>query len=221
MIKRIFFDQDGTLRESAPGIKHSARKTLEARKRKRIPYEKLDFIIGPPLLDCFRRCGVPEERLNEAASLYRHFYGEEGGKYEASLYPGILDLLKKLKEDGNHLYIATSKEAFLAKDIAKHFGFAPYFDDIFGASLDGTCAKKKDILAKGLSLTDSSLPAVRIGDTYLDREGAKANSILGIGVDWGYGDKEKRKECGAWKICSSGKELGDVLSDRTPSDFTE
>ena len=70
MKKRIFFDQDGTLVESGPGIKHSARKTLEKRKLPVIPYEELDFFVGPPLRDCFRLCHVPEERIEEACLIF-------------------------------------------------------------------------------------------------------------------------------------------------------
>ena len=162
MKKRIFFDQDGTLVESGPGIKHSARKTLEKRKLPVIPYEELDFFVGPPLRDCFRLCHVPEERIEEACLIYRHFYNEEGGKYDANVYPGIMELLSKLKSGGNLLYIATSKADVLAKDIGKHFGFDKYFDGFFGACLDGSRALKKDILHQGLISTDSSLPAVVI-----------------------------------------------------------
>ena len=219
MKKRIFFDQDGTLVESGPGIKHCARKTLEKRKLPVIPYEELDFFVGPPLRDCFRLCHVPEERIEEACLIYRHFYNEEGGKYDANVYPGIMELLSKLKSEGNLLYIATSKADVLAKDIGKHFGFDKYFDGFFGACLDGSRALKKDILHQGLVSTDSSLPAVRIGDTYLDMVGANENKIPSFGVVWGYGDKKKRLECGAQKICTSCSELLDALENRTVSDF--
>ncbi len=219
MKKRIFFDQDGTLVESGPGIKHCARKTLEKRKLPVVPYEELDFFVGPPLRDCFRLCRVPEERIEEACQLYRHFYGDEGGKYDANVYPGIVELLDKLKKEGNLLFIATSKAGVLAKDIVEHFGFDKYFDGFFGASLDGSHALKKDILHQGLVSTDPALPAVRIGDTYLDIVGANENKIPSFGVVWGYGDKQKRMECGAKKVCASCAELYDSLEKRTASDF--
>ena len=219
MKKRIFFDQDGTLIESGPGIKHCARKTLEKRRLPLIPYEELDFFVGPPLRDCFRRCKVPEERIEEAVSDYREFYGTGNGKYDAKVFPGIFELLKKLKEEGNELYVATSKADVLAKDIATHFGFDGYFKQFFGASLDGSHALKQDILHRGLISTDASLPAVRIGDTYLDIEGANYNHIPSIGVSWGYGDNQKRGDAGALKVCVSTNELLSFLNQRKASNF--
>ena len=187
-MQNILFDLDGTLIDSAPGIKHSAIKTLKEMKLPLIPYEDLDFFIGPPLSDCFRLCNVPEDRILEAISVFRKFY-EQGEQLNCSFYPGIKECLISLKKRGYHLFVCTSKAEYFAVNILENFGFASYFDHIYGSSLDSSLSLKKDIIA--LCLSRHGKEALMVGDTYLDIIGANENHIPSIGVTWGYGEKEK------------------------------
>lgn len=184
----LLFDMDGTLNDSAPGMKHCAMQTLEDMHLPIIPYEKLNFFIGPPLRDCFRLCHVPEERIEEAVKIYRSYY-EKTGKYEGYVYPGIPELLNTLKEEGYPLFICTSKADFLATDIAEHFQYRNNFKGIYGAKMDGSLAEKKDIIHACIS-NNPTKHFIMIGDTYLDILGANENHIDSIGVSWGYGDKK-------------------------------
>lgn len=188
----ILFDQDGTLLDSGPGIKHCAIKTLETMFLPMKRYEDMDYFIGPPLKDCFRLSGVPEERLDEAIEIYREYY-QKGGMYDASIYTGITDLLQKLNELGYDTHVCTSKAQVLASEILHHFNLDIYFKKIYGASLDGTHALKKDIIARCLK-ENNIKEAVMIGDTYLDLEGANNNHIHSIGVIYGYGNKEEMEK---------------------------
>ena len=200
----ILFDLDGTLNDSGPGIKNSAIKTLIEMKLKPIPYEKLNFFIGPPLRDCFRMCSVPEDRIEESVPIFRKYY-EAGGKYEANIYNGIEEMLSKLNNDGYKLFVCTSKAQFLAKDIISHFKLDKYFKGIYGALMDGSLALKKDIIAK--CLEENGHDAIMVGDTYLDINGANANNLRSIGVTYGYGDNDKLIEYKATVIVDTPSEI--------------
>jgi len=39
-----------------------------------------------------------------------------------------------------------------------------------------------------------------IGDRHFDIDGAVANGVRGIGVLWGFGDREELEKAGAWKV---------------------
>ncbi|HET9033136.1 MAG TPA: HAD hydrolase-like protein [Dokdonella sp.] len=54
---------------------------------------------------------------------------------------------------------------------------------------------------------------VMIGDRRFDIEGARANSVRGIGVLWGFGSAGELREAGADRIVASPAELGECLVD--------
>ncbi len=188
--KVILFDQDGTLLDSAPGIKECAQETLRMLSYP-VPEKKdLNYFIGPPLRDCFRLSNVKEEDLEKAVALYREFY-EKDGKYNASVYPSVLEGLQSLTRTGYRLFVCTSKNGDLAKDILEKFGLSLYFEKTFGSSSDGVGARKGEIIHRCLSYINEGADVLMIGDTHLDAEGANQNNIPCLLVNFGYGDKAK------------------------------
>lgn len=207
----VLFDQDGTLLDSAPGIKQCAIETLEMMGIPSKPYQELDYFIGPPLRDCFRLSSVPEDRIDEAVDMFRKLYKEKGA-FNATVYPHIPELLKKLKEAGYKVFVCTSKGMPVAVDILTHFSLISLFDGVYGATLDGKVTKKKDIIARCLNENKPDL-AFMVGDTYLDVEGANANGIKTIGVSYGYGDKKKMKGEGAAAFIDDPLELIEIIQN--------
>lgn len=193
MAKAILFDQDGTLLDSAPGIKSCARFTLKKLGYPVIPEKDLDFFIGPPLGDCFRLCGVKEDDIQKAVDTYRLQY-QTNGKYLARLYPNVESVLKSLKGKGHRLYVCTCKGRSLAIDILKHFGLFAYFDGVYGARKDGRKSTKGEIISDCLRENAIEKDAIMVGDTELDAQGAKDNKIPCLIFEPGYGDKKKIRE---------------------------
>ena len=112
----IFFDLDGTLTDSAPGIIHSVQYAL---KKYGIEAEENDLrsFIGPPLVHSFQeRFGFDHDKALEAVAYYREYF-TAGGMFENSVYPGVEEMLQKLKEEGLMLAVATSKPEFFSKQI--------------------------------------------------------------------------------------------------------
>ena len=104
--------------------------------------------------------------------------------------------------------IVTSKPTPEAKEIAKHFGLAPYFEDIFGSSLDGKHESKELIIQDALvRFPLSQYRPLMIGDTPFDMIGAEKSGIQGIEVSWGYGDKEALKEVPHLFLATSPSDL--------------
>lgn len=202
----VFFDLDGTLTESGPGIIRSFRYAFEKMNMELSADADLSVIIGPPLSGSFERFGVPSERTEEAIRKYRERYMTVG-KYENEPYEGVRELLKKLKEAGLKLYVATSKPEILAVDILEHFGLAQYFDEIAGATLDGSRGTKEQVIRWLIEKADLCETAVMVGDTEYDITGAKQTGIGAIGVTWGYGTSESMEKAGADGLASDMDEL--------------
>ncbi len=142
----------------------------------------------------------------EAVEVYRSRYVPIG-MFENKLYPGIEELLRTLRAEGNILCIATSKPEGMAITILEHFGLAKYFHYICGATLDHSRDTKEQVISHLLTQCKSEYPWVMVGDTAFDVIGATAHGIPAIGVAWGYGDVEEMKQAGAAAIAYSAEEL--------------
>ena len=197
----IFFDLDGTLTDSGPGILNCVEPAL-AHFGIQVPdREALRVFIGPPLRESFARFGVPADRLEEAI-----------GKFENSPYPGIESLLQQLKEEGFALFVATSKPQVTATEILEHFNLARYFDSICGASLDAGRESKEDVITYLLAQIGTPDQVTMVGDTAYDVVGARAHGIDTIGVTWGYGTREDMAAAGAVALAETPQELHRLLT---------
>ena len=211
MGKTILFDLDGTLTDSGEGIMNCAALALAHFGIPVPEREALRVFVGPPLDKTFREFGVPADKTNEAIAVYRSRYVPIG-KWENHPYPGVEEMLQKLKSQGHRLFVATSKPEEMSKEILTKFGLADYFEMICGATLDGSRGKKEDVIAYLLSLTQGTGEAVMVGDTTYDVIGAAHHGIPTIGVAWGYGKVEDMKAAGAAGIAETMEELFDLLN---------
>lgn len=212
--KAILFDLDGTLTDSGEGIINCAILALEYFGLPIPDRETLRVFVGPPLRDTFYKFGVAEEDLDKAVEVYRSRYIPIG-KYENHPYPGIKQMLAKLKSDGHQLYVATSKPEEMSKDILNKFDLAQYFDIVCGATLDGSRDSKADVIAYLLERSGGVNNAIMVGDTVFDIVGAAAHGIPAIGVSWGYGSVQEMECAGAVSIAHTMDELYEQINKCT------
>lgn len=209
--KTILFDLDGTLTDSGEGIINCAALALRHFNLPVPDRETMRVFVGPPLHESFIRFGVPEDQTEEAIRIYRSRYIPIG-KFENTPYPGIADLLQKLKDQGHRLYVATSKPEQMSIEILEHFGLAKYFTLICGASLDLSRNSKDAVIAYLLQQAETNGEIIMVGDTAYDVLGAKMHGIPTIGVSWGYGKVEDMEKAGAAAIVHTMQELFDALN---------
>ena len=210
MPKSILFDLDGTLTDSGEGIMNCARLALEHFGISVPDRDSLRVFIGPPLQETFLKFGVPEEQVDEAIRIYRSRYIPIG-KFENTPYPGIRELLEKLRAQGHRLYVATSKPENMSVEILEHFDLAKYFDHICGASLDRSRSSKDAVIAYLLEQYGKDEEMIMVGDTVFDILGAAAHAIPAVGVTWGYGSPEEMIKAGAAAIAPTMDALLRIL----------
>lgn len=207
----LLFDLDGTLTDSAPGIIASARYALSTLGVSEP--ENIMRFVGPPLYVSFSEyCGLDEEHTREAIRLYRERYSVTG-LFENSVYPGIPEMLTRLKDGGRRLFVATSKPETFAVRILDRFGLSDFFELIGGADLEGSRDEKNKVIEYVLEraeVTDRSR-AVMIGDRSHDIIGAKQCGITSMGVLWGYGSPGELAEHGADLTAADPSEAADIL----------
>lgn len=211
-MKYLLFDLDGTITDPALGITNSVKYALKHYGIKE-EYENLLKFIGPPLFDSFKNFyHFNDEKANEAIKIYREYFSEKG-LYENKVYPGMKELLKKLKEEGYTLIVATSKAELFAKKIMEHFELDSYFDAICGASMDQSRNKKADVIAYALDRYPNIdlNEAIMIGDRLHDIEGAHERGLKAIGVLYGYGSQEEMETYKADYIVKNLDELYQLI----------
>ena len=216
-MKHIIFDLDGTLTDSGEGIINSVLYAYEKMGLPAPPESKHREFVGPPLSESFAAHGVPADRIDEAIKTYRERYVGGGGKYENMVYPGIPELLEKLRAAGCALYVGTSKPEPVSNDILKKFDLHKYFDIIAGATEDLTRETKTQVLeylVEQIETKDKDDELIMVGDTKYDVLGATDLSIPCIGVAWGYGKPEDMQSAGAAGIAKDTEELFAMLTKK-------
>ena len=209
--KAIFFDLDGTLTDSGEGIMNCATLGLQHFGIPVPAREKMRVFVGPPLDQTFIKFGVPADKTDEAIEVFRSRY-RTIGKYENFPYPGIREALQTLKDQGHRLFVATSKPEILANEVLAHFDLTKYFEQIAGATLDGSRSHKADVITYLLGLTGDVGQTLMVGDTAYDVIGAAAHGIPTVGVSWGYGEVKDMEEAGAIAIANTMEEMVELLN---------
>jgi phosphoglycolate phosphatase-like HAD superfamily hydrolase len=182
----VIFDLDGTLTDSAQGIVSSFRHALGEVGAGVPDGDLASRVVGPPMHHTLSEMGLGE-LAGVAIAAYRADYTTRGWAMNKP-FDGIPALLADLRAAGVRLAVATSKAEPTAQRILAHFGLDEHFEVVAGASVDGSRARKADVVAHALARL-APLPerVLMVGDRSHDVEGAAEHGIDTVVVGWGYG----------------------------------
>ncbi len=207
----LLFDLDGTLTDSTDGIVRCLEYALE-RMGFDIPEDKNKF-LGPPLYRSFAEfCGMNEEQVNEAVRIFRERYSTVG-LFENRVYEGVPEMLKRLRDGGKRIMVATSKPEVYAVRIFDRFGLSQFFEIVGGANINGTRNDKDEVIEYVLEkagISDRS-SVLMIGDRRQDVIGAHKTGLKCMGILWGFGSIEELTEAGADFIAETPEKAADML----------
>ena len=216
MKKYLLFDLDGTLTDPKIGITTCVQYALRHFGIEEPDLDKLEGFIGPPLADSFQQFyGFNEKQAKEAIQAYRERFNTVG-LYENEIYPGIPEMLARLKNAGKKLAVASSKPTVYVQKILQHFGIEQYFDVIVGSELDGTRSQKEEVIKEALRQLYQGEKiendkAVMIGDRKFDIQGAKEFGLISVGVSFGYASPGELEQADADYIADTVAELEELL----------
>ena len=219
MFELITFDLDGTLTDSKEGITNCIKYALESFGIVDFDQNLLLKSIGPPLYDAFHNIfGFPHDDALLAVKKYRERFSDVG-IYENTVFPDAEETLKRFKNAGIRLAVATSKPHIYTERILKHFGLYDYFDYIVGAEFDGSFGSKEDVIGEVLRLAESCdlTKTAMVGNRKFDILGAKKFKITAVGINSGYAAEGELEASGADFIFNNLKEFADfILSNNSP-----
>ena len=207
----ILFDLDGTLTDPGIGITNSVAYALEQRGMPVPPREKLYRFIGPPLLTEFQTvCGVSESEARLLVEQFRVYF-ESRGILENRMYDGIPEMLRRLRDCGFRLALATSKPEVFAEQVLERFALRPWFDAVAGSTMDEGRTDKGEVIAYALKKLGSPGRPLMVGDRKHDVLGARANGIPCLGVLYGYGSRQELTEAGADRLAERVKDVTEEI----------
>ena len=207
----VLFDFDGTVFDSAEGI---TKRVQYALGKMGIEAELKDLMCfaGPPLDEMFSlRYGMSPEQAHRAVELYRERYTPIGWA-ECSPFPGMHELMGRLRKKGIKLAVATSKPRHFAQRILEKYDMQNDFDIICGSELDGTRGQKWEVIEYALSQFGiAPSEAIMVGDRKYDVIGAKKCGVPCIGVRFGYAEPGELESEGAVYVAEDADDLYEYL----------
>jgi len=182
--KALIFDFDLTLADSSQGIFQCVNHAMQQMDYPSFEYDTIKKLIGYSLPDTFRMLtGIDDiEKQKEFTKVYVEHANSVMNK-NTFIFPEVFDVIPKLKKQGFHMAIVSTKYRYRIEGILERDKLTNYFDYIIG----GEDVKELKPNPEGLELAIQKLGvekknAIYIGDTLIDSETAQRAGVKFIGV---------------------------------------
>jgi phosphatidylglycerol:prolipoprotein diacylglycerol transferase len=214
----ILFDADGTLIDSENDVFLCFNHTLKTNLDFEISFEKFKTLAGMTMENMFKEV-IPEgkKHLNIVMTeKYRKYYVDENHVFDTTtIFEGVTETLKDLKEQGFLMAIVSSKAQRVLDYMIEHFKFTE-FDLVVGSGA-GSFKHKPDpeILNYTLDKFNASpKDAVMIGDAGTDILAGKNANMDTIAVTYGFDVKENLVKCNPTFVIDKFSELTKIIKYR-------
>ncbi|MBO7514211.1 MAG: HAD-IIIA family hydrolase [Lachnospiraceae bacterium] len=211
----IIFDLDGTLLNTLDDLTDSLNHVLAAHGLPQHSKQAVKGFVGNGVRKLIQRA-VPEGEKNplfETVLEENKAYYREHMNVKTAPYPGIRKALKRLKEAGYILAIASNKYDTATQGLREQF-FADTIDVAIG---DGVVATKKpapeiiEEVMRRCGITDRK-QVLYVGDSDVDIQTAENAGIACISVSWGFRTARFLKAHGARVIIDRAGKLPEAVS---------
>lgn len=211
--KAVIFDMDGTILNTLEDLKNATNYSLRQFGMPERSLEEVRMFVGNGIRKLVERAvpaGTPKEKIDQILDVFLEYY-EIHSADNTSSYPGILELVEKLKKSGIKTAVSTNKADVPAQELGREY-FNGIFDLIVGQQ-DGLKVKPApDSVNKILSILDiQKKDAIYIGDSDVDVQTAKNSGLDFIGVSWGFRGREFLEKNGAKNIVDNANEILDLV----------
>ena len=187
MKRLVIFDMDGTLTDSWPGMQYCYNMTF--RDFGRVDMTEDEFLSGfvGNLTENLRvMLHVDGDELEKAVRTFREYYKDRGHALSKP-FPGVLELIRKLHDDGYAIGIATMIYRPYAVDILDELKISDFIDIVEGSDMRGE-RPKADMIRNCMNHVGvSKEETLMIGDGFNDQKAAEKTGVGFIAAAYGYG----------------------------------
>ena len=211
-IKLAIFDFDGTIMDTREAIVLAKQETMRQMGLPVADEQACAGTIGLSGKIGFQKLfpELSDEMLELCMQNYRRAFDDIKEKVPPTLFPGVIDTLDKLKEQGIMLTIATSRNGKSLREFLDQMKIAKYFSYLVAAEDTSLLKPNPEPVIKTLKdLSYSPEQALVIGDMPYDIQMGKSAGVYTCGVTYGNSDRNELREAGADFIIDSISELID------------
>lgn len=192
LFETYIFDLDGTLLYTLEDLTNSTNHTMRKFGFPEHTKEDVRLMVGNGIRKLIERA-IPEGLNNtKYEDVYLEFvsYYLEHAIDTTRPYPGIIEMLKKLKERGKHLAVVSNKYCKATENLCRSF-FADYISVAIGENSNIRKKPAPDTVLEAMNrLGADKATTVYVGDSEVDIETARNCGIPCISVLWGFRDKD-------------------------------
>ena len=205
------FDLDGTLLDTLADLAAAVNYALRQHGMPEHTIDDVRRFVGNGVRKLMERA-IPDGEKNpdfEATfATFREYYMHHSLD-NTRPYPGIIETLEALKEQGCRLAVVSNKMMAATKELCQHF-FADTIEVAIGENEAAGIRKKPapDTVFEALrQLGGKKDSAVYVGDSDVDLETANNSGLPCISVLWGFRDRDFLIQHGAKTFISAPSEL--------------
>ena len=204
----FLFDLDGTLTDSQAGIAQCYRAALEALGIMGLSDAALRRQVGAPIPEVLQafKADLSDVDVDRGIAAYRASYEREG-IFVNALFPGVHNMLTRVRDSGRPAWIVTTKPQHFAEQVVDILQIRDLVVGIVGPALDefGTKAPLIRRALQGTGLAPHQ--TVMLGDRHYDVVGALETGVAPVGALWGYGGHEELHAAGCRDFAESASDF--------------
>lgn len=211
-MKACIFDLDGTLTNTLESMTYSVNLTLKEMGLSQITKDQCRMFVGNGarvlIEESLKVSGDPKaSRIEEGMKIYGRIF-DQNCTYHVTLYEGIPEMLKALKDRGIHLAVLSNKPDRQTVKVVKEIFGDNIFDYAQGQK-DGIRRKPEPdgvwYLMEQMQVSKEE--CLCIGDSEVDAATGKNAGLKTIGVLWGFRDRKTLETAGADHLIERPEEL--------------
>jgi len=212
----VIFDLDGTLIDSSRDLANAVNATRAHLGLAPIEHETVYSYVGNGAPVLIRKALGPEYRDDDVQRALEYFlaYYREHMLDNTVLYPGVREVLDRLRDAGITMAVLTNKPVRFSQAIVDGLGLSSHFLRVYG----GNSFEQKKPNPVGIeTLMDEAGAAregtVMVGDSSVDVQTARNARVTAAGVTWGF-QPETFTEWPPDFLVETAGELAERLLDR-------
>lgn len=207
--RAVIFDLDGTLLDTLEDLKDALNHTLQTFGYPQRTLAEVRRFVGNGIPNLIERATSPDAPIREMLDVFLPYY-QVHNMDKTKPYPGITELLDRLKARGLSMAVVSNKVHAATQALCGRF--FPQVDVVVGSQPGLANKPAPDMVRAAMErLGAEAAETVYVGDSEVDLATAQNAGLDCICVTWGFRDKDELERRGGTVFADCPEELAKLL----------